>query len=35
MLGKIGDYYWIYMVSRQKPVKHDTRAGGRTFFYDL
>ena len=24
MLGKIGQYYWINMVSRQKPMKHDT-----------
>ncbi|HXB33942.1 MAG TPA: hypothetical protein VNV35_10990, partial [Puia sp.] len=37
MLGKIGEYYWISMVSRQRPTKHSTGAAEeRTFMiYDF
>ncbi len=36
MLGKIGNYYWISMVRRQRPAKHTTEEEERSFvIYDF
>jgi len=37
MLGKVGDYYWVSMISRKKTLKHSTeRQEERSFIiYDL